>query len=433
MTRLLSAGATLRRLAAFAAAGVTLASSLVLFGVASPAGASGKTFVVGVDAPLTGGTAATGAQIKDAVTLAFHNVGDRVGSYQIKLVSINDGDSPASGASALEAAIARQGIQAVTGIWDSDVGLADMAIVARSKIPLIFNGAASAAIVSDVRKNPKKEEYWDGDVYPPSTTTGSVLVAAVNHYYHADPSAFPCGKTAALLSEQSSFGYSVVGGAVKALKADGWKVLAKEFFPIDQANNSAAIQGIERKCVSVIIGNGTATQATTGIVNEAKQTGFKGLVVVNGLDYSSTWSSLTGKNSNGVLDTGTAFLNTPVANKFQRQFKKQFGVAPTAISAGAFYDYTNYFIKVLKATLEQYHSLTSQTVWETMYKTVRTGKLVASPGVTFRGLRYSPKSWPAPVFAPNSYYEQVLQDENGKTHIVWPLSETTGKFVPPSK
>ena len=373
MTRLSSSHSTIRRLAVPVTASLTAASSIFLAGLAGQAGASGGTFVVGVDAPLTGGTAATGAQIKDAVTLAFDHVHDRVGNYRISLVTINDEDQPAAGASALEAAIARNGIQAATGMWDSDVGLADMPIIARSKIPLVFNGAASASIVSDVRKNPKVQQYWDGDVYAPSTSTGTELVTAVNHYYHADPSAFPCGKTAATLSEQSSFGYSVVAGAVKTLEADGWKLVAKEWFPIDQANNTAAIEGIEHKCTSVIIGNGTATQATTGIVNEARQTGFKGLVVMNGLDYSSTWYSLTGKNSNGVLDTGSVFLNTPGAKSFQQEFKKKFGTAPSAISAGMFYDYTNFFIKILHATIAKYHVLSSHTLWETMYEQVRTG------------------------------------------------------------
>lgn len=400
---------------------------------AAAGGAGSKTFIIGVDAPLTGGEAASGAQIKDAVSLAFQHVGYQVGGYKISLVSINDQGDPASGSNALEAAIARQGIEAATGIWDSDVALSEMPIVAKAKIPFVFSGAAGSTIVNDVRNKPQANKYWSGDVYPSASTNGAELVAALNHFYQQDPSAFPCGKSAATISEQSDFGYAVVAGAIGGLKADGWKVAAQDWFPIDQANNTAAIEGIERKCVSVIIGNGTATQATTSIVNEVAQSGFKGVVMMNGLGYGSTWHQLTGANSNGVWDVGNVFLHNAAATKFQSEFQKQFGIAPAAVAAGVYYDYANFLIKIMKATVAKYHSLTSQTLWNTMYNQVRTGKIIGSPGVTLNGIRYTTSTWPAPVFANDSYYEQVLQYENGNGNVIWPLNERTASWIAPAK
>lgn len=422
-----------RRRAAQLCMALALTSVLAACGSAATAVGVQKTFVIGIDAPLTGGEAASGAQIKDAVTLAFQQAGNHIGDYKIDLVAINDQGDPASGANALEAAVTRQGIQAATGIWDSDVALSEMPIVARAKIPFVFSGAAGQTIVADVRKDVQKNEYWDGNVYSPANTNGAELVTALNHFYQQDPSVFPCGKTAATISEQSDFGYAVVAGAVSTLKADGWTVKAQDWFPIDQANNTAAIEGIERKCVSVIIGNGTATQATTSIVNEVGQTGFKGVVMMNGLGYGSTWYQLTGANSNGVWDIGNVFLKNAAAAKFQSEFKKQFGVAPAAVVAGVYYDYANFFIKVLKATLARYHSLTSQDLWKTMYDQVRTGQLVGSPGVALEGIRYSTSSWPAPVFAINSYYSQVLQYEHGNGNVIWPLNERTANWISPGK
>jgi branched-chain amino acid transport system substrate-binding protein len=392
-------------------------------------GGGSKTFVLGVDAPLTGGNAASGVQIKNAVTLAFDQIDNKIGDYTIKLVYIDDKADPAAGATALQSAISGQHVQAVIGNWNSAVSITQMDVAARNKIPFFFSGGTAGTIDEKYKSDPKKYSYWLGKAFPPTDKDGALYGPALDEWYKANPSGFCCGKTVAVLAEDTDFGRGYADGAVDALKKLGWDVKGQDFFAIDSTNHLTTLE--KDKGVSVLFGTGTSLQAIGALVNQANQIKMKSLIIANGLGYSDKWYSLTGAASNGVVDQESVPSGAK-AKEFADAFKAKFGIDSVASTSGTFYDYARFLQLIMNQALKEHGELTSDSLYQVGYNEVRTGKLVYEDGYIYPGLKYSEETWPAPVDSPTTYHLQIVQYDNGKPVVVYPEAEATGKFKYPA-
>ncbi len=107
---------------------------------------------------------------------------------------------------------------------------------------------------------------------------------------------------------------------------------------------------------------------------------------------------------------------------------------PSPSSGGLSYDGTNFFIKILKRTLEKYGKLDKETIYKVMSEEVYTGKLTfskADGAIIMNEYRYNMDSMPDPVVARDGYFFPVIQYKGGKGSIVYPEDWAEAKFMAP--
>jgi branched-chain amino acid transport system substrate-binding protein len=395
---------------------------------ASAAGGGSGTFVLGVDGPITGPAAEDGRQLTSAIKLAFDQIGDKVGNYDIKLVMIDDKADPAQGAANLNQAIVSQGVQAVIGNWNTAVSLAQMDVVAQAKIPFYFSGGSASAIDTKVKSDPQKYSYWLGKQFPPGIQTAPEVGEMFDYYYKQKPDLFPNGKTVAMMAEDTDYGrenINAVGGKLKEL---GWTVASEDFFPIDDTNQTTTLQKIKGQNVSLLYSIGTSVPSMAAIVNQAHEIGLDVVIMAQGIGYNEAATKLTGNNINGVIDSGLA-LSSPAALKFVEDYKKAFGFSPVASSAGTAYDYAKFLIKVMNRAIEKYGALTSDSLYKVGVEEVKTGQLTSDEGVVYHTLKFTPETWPAPVVGQGFYENSDLQYQNGKAEVIWPQFAKTADMI----
>jgi len=125
-----------------------------------------KILKIGVLGPFTGPSASTGAQFKNAVTMAFESVDYTVEDYKIELVWIDSQSDPEIASRAYEEAIKEEGIQAGILNWHSSVATAVMEVTARHEIPHFFSSGASDTINQKFHASPEFYGYWNFKAWP---------------------------------------------------------------------------------------------------------------------------------------------------------------------------------------------------------------------------------------------------------------------------
>jgi branched-chain amino acid transport system substrate-binding protein len=399
-----------------------IAATLILAacGASSSTGPSGGTFVLGIDGPMTGPQATTGTQIRQAVEMAFGNIHNQIGKYHVKLVNIDDQADPQVGTSALEQAIVGQGIQAAMGIWDTDVTVADLDVLARHHVPLLFSSTSGIAIDQKYKSDPTKYKYFLGKQYPPAGPLQTLYADAVNAYVNAHPGTVKDGKTVALCAENTDFGRGVVSALNAEFHKLDWSIMDTDYFDVNATDHYAMLQKFANDHVSVIACSGGSLPAMAALVKEARQIDPGALVVADGISYAGNWYQAVGSAGVGILDLGEAFT-TSAAQQFVRSFRAKYGTDPGALAAGITYDYANFLIEVMKRAVAEYGSLTSDTLFKVAYNEVRTGKLQYTDGIMSRDYVYSPSTWPSPEVGPDKFFLPVVQaGQDGTLKVVYP-------------
>jgi len=142
---------------------------------------------------------------------------------------------------------------------------------------------------------------------------------------------------------------------------------------------------------------------------------------------------MTGKASDGVIDVQAQF-GSKAAKEFAKAKKARFGYAPSAPASGLSYDGFNFFVKVLKRTLEKYGKITSEDIHKVIVDEVNTGKLIftdADGAILMKEYKYTAETVPDPVVDTEHYFFPVIQYENGKSSIIFPESMKEKAFTPP--
>lgn len=98
-------------------------------GGGASAGKDDDVLKIAVPIPLTGESAKAGKEIQDTVTLAFEEVGNKVGSYTIELDFVDATSDADKGALALEEGIVKRGDEVVLSSWNSSVAVAMVDVV----------------------------------------------------------------------------------------------------------------------------------------------------------------------------------------------------------------------------------------------------------------------------------------------------------------
>ena len=411
---------------------LTVIAALCMF--AATGMAADKVLKVGVMGPFTGPSAKSGKEFKDSVTMALEKVGGKVGDYKIEVVWVDSQSDPAKATNAFAEACERKGIQAGSLNWHSSVAAACMDMAAQYKVPWFFAMGAAEIVNKKWRDNPKKYNYWGGKGWP----TPSKLDAGIVDFLEAmikDGKFKPKAKKAAIFGEDTDWGRNS-GTAVKAaLKKAGWEIASEDYFALTQTDFYPLISKWKKAGVTFVGGTTTSAASMTNLVKQYGEVGMKkqALMFANGLAWVGDWYKLVGTASDGVVDMQAQWASA-AAKKFAADKKKKFGYEPSAPASGLSYDGFNFFLKLLKRTLEKEGKLNAKTIHKIMVEEVNTGKLTytAKDGaILMKEYKYTAKTMPDAVVGPDYYFFPVVQYSGGKGNAVFPASMKTKDFAMP--
>lgn len=404
-------------------------TSLFIF-AARPAQAE-KVLKLGVVGPFTGPAVTAGVQIRDAVKMAFEEVGYKIGDYDVQLVWIDSQSNPAIAVRAYLEAISNPGIDAGILNWHSSVAVALMDVVAENKIPHFFAFGSTEAVNEKYRSNPEKYGYWLGKGWPKPATLVREYVEFLNQLVERGVWK-PVNRLVAIYGEDTHFGRSE-GQAFKRLFTEtGWQVAFENYSSMNRVDFYTLLSEYKEKNVSVLAGTSSILGSISAFVKQAEEMGLKSLIIADGLGWNEGWYSLTGSASDYVLDMVPQFT-TPQAKRWTEEFKKRYGYAPGATTAGLTYDGTRFFIKAAKRALEVHGKLTKETIYSTFSQEVDTGKLSygrEDGAVLMNRYQYTPDTMPDLVVGQDFYYFPIIQYMNGKGSIVYPKDWSQVEFKP---
>jgi len=384
-----------------------------------------KVFKLGVVADITGVAARTGIEQKNAIQMYFDEIGNKIGDYKIELVWVDTQADADKAARAYEEAIVRDKIQAGLNNFYSSVAIVCMDIAAKYKIPHFTGSAESKTIWDKVRSNPDKYGYWLGKTWPiPEHLVAPAYLEALNEVVK------PENRTIAVLSDDGE-GPSAVRAAVgEAFTAGGWKVVADEFFGMQETEFYPLISKLKSLNPAAVFIVTTGAPNIAAFVKQSRELGLPSFLIAHGLGWIGEWYSLTGDASDYVLDEIPQWT-TPKAKDFVKRYKERFNQDPSASSAGLAYDYAGIFNQVAKRAIEKYGELTSDTLYKVGREELWPGKLTYKDGILMKEYKYTDATYPDAVVGKDNFIFPVIQYFTGTGKIVWPGEWADAKILPP--
>ena len=377
-----------------------------------------EIFPLGILGPFSGPSARTGKEFQSSATMAFDEINWQIGKYKIKPVWIDSQSDPAKATQAYEQAIVQDGIKAGILNWHSSDAVACMEITAKYKIPHFFGFGATELVNEKFHSDPDKYGYWMFKGWPVPTKLTVNYVAALNDAI-AQGLWNPKEKTFAVYGEDTDWGRSFGDGIQQQLEATGWKIVAKDYFPIEQTEFYPLLNKLKSLSPALIVGTSTAPPSFSSFIKQADEVGLKSIIVADGLGWVGEWYKLTGKSSNYVIDQIPGFASKEGKN-FAKKFQDRFGIEPSPSSGGLAYDGTKFFIAVAKKAIETYGELSSESIYKFVKNYVWQGKWSFTGGIVMKDYGATPETVPDPVVGKGHYIFPVLQYFDGKGRVVYP-------------
>ena len=385
---------------------------------ATPAsGAATKTLKIGVMGPFSGPAARTGQELKSSAQMAFEAIDYKIGPYKVEFVYIDSQSDPAKAAQAYEQAAVQGNIQAGLLQWHSSTAVSCMEVAAKYKIPHFFGYGATEVVNEKYASDPSKYGYWIKG-WP---TPAKLIVPYVQAIEDSIARGIwkPANKTIAVYGEDTDLGRSFGKALKDQFTAVGWKVVAEEYFPIDQTEFYPLLGKLKDLNPALIAGTLAAPPTVAAFAKQSDELGVKSLIIVDGLGWIGEWYDLAGKSANYILDQIPGW-STDKAKKFATDFEKKYGIKPSASAAGLSYDASNMFIEMLKATYAQYKELNRETIYKWSQENLITGKWTYKDGIIMQEYKYTPETVPDMVVGKGYFIFPVLQYFDGNSKVVFP-------------
>ena len=288
----------------------------------STASATDKMFKLGVLAPLTGaGGAKSGNEMKDGAAMAFEEIGNKIGDYEVELVYIDDQSDPAKGTNAYAEAIERKGVQAGILNWNTAVTVAIQKMLLKYKVPHFFNMGAGKAGNDTFNSFAPEDRYLIMKGWP---IPQKLVVGYVEFLNEMETKGIwkPEKKIVALWGEDTDWGRSLVGGLADGLKKNGWEIFTEEYFDFKKTDFYPFVNKCKAAGVTLLAGSSSGVASVSGILKQSQEIGFRPLMIADGLGWVGDWYKMTGMSSNGVLDMTPQFT-TPDQKKWREAFQRQ--------------------------------------------------------------------------------------------------------------
>lgn len=369
-----------------------------------------------------------GQTIFNAAELAVEeiNAAGGIDGRQVKLYKYNTHFSAADASRAFQRAVQQDGVDAMVGIFTSEVALAMMPWASRLKTPLIITGAASTEIPKRIAAQPDRFKYvFHGYV---NSQVLAKQVCIVQAQLFMDNDRLDQYHRAVIFSEDAAWTVPINKAYKKCLPKVGVKIVDTITFSPETTDFTPIYSRIENSGANIIM----AAIAHVGVkpVVQWRQQRVPALFAgVNGQGGSSKFWAATNGATEGVI-VGTPGVNgaamTDKTPAFYKAFTKQFGVEEPAYDAYTTYD----AVYALKHAIEKAGSTDADKLVQALEKVQFTGVLGQIDFYSIDGKYPHEVKFNADPTKGQSFL--TFQWQDGKQVIVWPDRLATGKVkIPP--
>ena len=377
-----------------------------------------KVVKVGVVGPFTGPASRVGDEFKGAITMAFDEIGHKVGDYEVEFVWIDSESDAEKAARAYEQAIVRDKINVGFNTWHSWVSVALMDISAKYKMPHFLSFGATETVNEKYESDPEKYKYWVGKTWP---TPSKLSIAYVEAVEEAIENGLwtPENKNVAVYGVDNDWGRSFGNSVAQQFEEAGWTVVAREWVALGETEFYPLLTKLKKLNASIVVGSMSDPPSVSSFIKQSREIGLNSMIISDGLGWVGEWYDLTGNSSDFVLDQIPQWTTTE-AKKFRDDFNTKFGFEPGASSGGLMYDQARFLIKIMQETFNDYGELTQENFAKIAEEKVMTGKLSYTGGIFMKEYKYTPETFPDPVVGEDYYIFPVIQYFNGEGKIIWP-------------
>ncbi len=271
------------------------------------------------------------------VTQALEDFGVAGKGFRVEVVTADHQNKADIGASVARAWFDRDGVDLITEVANSAVGLA-VAGVAKEKNKAYINSGAATSDLTGTQCN-ANTIHWTYDTYMLAKSTGGAMVKAG-------------GTSWFFITADYAFGHALTRDTTQFIVAAGGKVLGETDYPFPGSSDfsSQLLQG--QASGAKVIGLASAGADTTNQIKQAKEFGLaeRGVKLAGLLVFISDVHSLGLETAQGLVVTNSFYWD---ANDRTRKFSERFKpkaptVRPTMVQAGV-YASTLHYLKTADA------------------------------------------------------------------------------------
>ncbi|MBQ0832610.1 ABC transporter substrate-binding protein [Marinobacter sp.] len=321
--------------------GAVATASLALPLLASAEGLSDDKVKIGVLSDMSGvykSLEGPGAVV--AAKMAIEDFGGEVMGKAIEVISADHQNKPDIGASTAREWIDTKGVDMITALDNSSVGLSVQGLAKDKKIITMNTGAGSTALTEE-QCTPYGIHYvYDTHALPVGTATAMVKNG---------------GKKWFFITADYAFGHSLRDNTGAVVKSMGGEVVGNVNAPLSTNDFSSYLLQAQSSGADVI-GLANAGQDTVNAIKQANQ--FR--IVQSGQKLAGMLVFITDVHSMGLeIAQGLQFTTAFVWNQneetkaWSERFNKIHGAMPTMVQAGVYSAVTNYLKAVKEAGTDE--------------------------------------------------------------------------------
>jgi branched-chain amino acid transport system substrate-binding protein len=273
------------------------------------AGTAAAQVKMGVAGPITGPSAATGAQMKNGVDQAAADL-NAAGGMMGQKISVEYGDDvsdPKQGVSVANK-FAADGVKFVVGHYNSGVSIPSSLVYQENGILEITPASTNPTFT--------ERKMWNTfRVCGRDDQQGAVAGAYIVKHFK--------GKKIAVVHDKTTYGKGLADETIKALKKGGMKSVLYEGINTGEKDYSALVSKIKQSGANLIYFGGLYTEAGL-IVRQMRDQGVKAPLMGGDGITSDEYASVGGPGVEGTLMTyGPDPRNKPQAKKVVEEFRKK--------------------------------------------------------------------------------------------------------------
>lgn len=292
---------------------------LVLFittGVKLASAQAAKTLLVGNVGPLTGPGATWGIGGVRSLELSASLI-NRTGGitvegqrYDIKMIHEDDKYTGAGGVAAVNKLIYTDKVKFIVGPLATASILAFQPVTESNKVLLIVDAYGGPEML---RNKPYTFRIWSPPVH-----MSPALFAWLKK-------AYPNLKRIVHLSDNDSTGWGATQGDNDAADYVGFEVVGSEFYERGTIDFTAVLTRILPKKPDILSIGGTPEGESAQIVKQARELGYKGLIVHSGMVDPDVIGPIAGwENVEGIITTGVGKFPSPLMPESMKDFVTEY-------------------------------------------------------------------------------------------------------------
>jgi branched-chain amino acid transport system substrate-binding protein len=308
---------------------LTIALALILvMGSLAGCGGSGETpegtedaIKVGIILPTSGSLAMLGSQAFEGADIARQMINER-GGVNGRMVEFAKADAPGSTEASTEAnrLIDQQGVNVIIGSLSSGNGLAISSVTERSQVVLWETSAIADAITTD-------ENNYVFRTCESGSLRGYYGMQFAAEEITLELGIAPSDLKIALINEDSSYGESIVEGALRGAEDFGLNVVAHERYNKDITDFSATVVRVKEKQPDIIFAVSYVNDAVLLYDTLKQLNAVPKALIGGGSGYTDlNFNDVFGEEANGVfvVDMPTNVPSTAFANDVTKEIQKEF-------------------------------------------------------------------------------------------------------------